>query len=148
MAEIRLLPLEEILNNDQRKKLERKLVDLGVEEIPESDESPDFEDALSEEQLTDFMDRLDAHDIACDIYLPVDFEGKVKIGEHHVGSAYMLVEALEEIRDELDIDGEDDEDDEDEILEMVEEQLHDAWRVFNKAATLCVERSVPLHVLS
>ena len=88
------------------------------------------------------------------IYLPVEFEGRFDIGEQSVGSAFTLLEALEELREELDVDAEDDEEDEEDgfgeesSLEMVEQQLNYAWHAFAKAATACANRRLPLHIIS
>jgi len=148
MAELRLLPLGDTLSEKQLKVLRSELVELGVDDLNEGDDDADLEEALTEDQLTDFMDRLDAHDLACNIYLPVEFEGVVEMGDISVGSAYSLLDALEELREELDIDEEEEEDEEDMDLEVIEEQLRITWRVFLRAATTCVDRQVPLHVIS
>lgn len=147
MPELKLLSISDILNDKDLSKLERKLADLGVDELPDSDDS-DFEDTLSDDQLTDFLDKLDAHDVACDIYLPVEFEGPVEIGERSIGSAHALLEALEELRVELDIDEETETDPDDELeLEMIDEQLSHAWHVFARGASACIARSVPLLII-
>ena len=65
-----------------------------------------------------------------------------------MGSAYALLDALEELREELDIDEEEEEDEEDMDMEVIEEQLRVTWRVFLRAANTCVDRQVPLHVIS
>jgi len=148
MAELRLLPLGDTLSTQQINALKHELVELGVDDLNEGDDDADLDEALTEDQLTDFMDRLDAHDLACNIYLPVEFEGVVELGELSVGSAHSLLDALEELREELDIDEEEEEDEEDMDLEVIEEQLRITWRVFLRAATTCVDRQVPLHVIS
>ena len=148
MAELRLLPLGDTLSEKQLKVLRRELVELGVDDLNEGEDDADLEEALTEDQLTDFMDRLDAHDLACNIYLPVESEGVVEIGDISVGSAYSLLDALEELREELDIDEEEEEDEEDMDMEVIEEQLRITWRVFLRSATTCVDRQVPLHVIS
>lgn len=148
MAELRLISLTESLNDEQLRELKQKLIDFGVSELVDAEDAVDLDDTLSEDQLTDFMDRLEAHDVAADIYLPVEFEGRVNVGEQTFGSVHGLVEALEEIREELDIDessagdGDDDMD-----LEMIEEQLSYAWTVFTRAANACIDRQIPLHVI-
>ncbi|MFH1131922.1 MAG: hypothetical protein V1754_11345 [Pseudomonadota bacterium] len=149
MAELRLLSLEESLNADQFQRLLKFLADHGVGELPPEGDDLDLDDALSEDQLADFMDRLEAHDAACDIYLPVEFEETIKIGERTVGSVYSLVVALEEVREELDLEGEGDELADDEIrdLEVIEQQLRFAWHAFARAANACVKNKVPLHVI-
>jgi len=147
MAELKLLSLSESLVPDQIEKLRVQLHKLGVD-FSDNDDSIDLDDALTEDQLTDFMDRLEAHDIACDVYLPAEFEGRLTIGEQTYGSAHALSEALEELREELDIDNEDSgEDDEELELEVIEEQLTYAWRVFARATNACLDRRVPLHVI-
>ncbi len=150
MPELRLIPLEETLTKAQLKTLERQLSEAGVDQVPlGQDADADLEEALTEEQLTDFMDRLEARDLACDLYLPVEFEGRIELGDTGVGSAYALLEVLEELREELDID-EDEEEEEEEDLDMedaIEEQLRATWRIFSRAANTCVEKQVPLHIL-
>jgi hypothetical protein len=151
MPELRLLPLQDTLNSSQMDRLMGELAELGVQGLPDGDDDVDLDEAVTEDQLTDFMDRLDAHDLACDLYLPVEFEGVFEVDDQKVGSAHALLEALEELREELAIDEEDSEEDEEveiEIEEVIEEQLRFAWRVFLRAATTCVDRQVPLHVIS
>ena len=150
MPELRLIPLEESLTKVQLKALERQLKESGVDQVPlGQDADADLDEALTEDQLTDFMDRLDARDLACDLYLPVEFEGRIEVGDTGVGSAYSLLEVLEELREELDID-EDEEEEEEEDLDMddaIEEQLRATWRTFMRAANTCIEKQVPLHIL-
>lgn len=148
MAELRLLPLEDTLAAQQITHLRRELAELGVDELAQGDDDADLDEVITEDQLTDFMDRLDAHDLACDIYLPVEFEGTVDINETTVGSAYTLIDALEELKEELGIDEESDDDDDDLDMEVIEEQLRFTWRAFLRAANTCVDRQVPLHVIS
>lgn len=148
MPELRLLPLEETLSKTQLGNLKRQLAELGVDELPTTDEDVDLDEAVTEDQLTDFMDRLDAHDMACDLFLPLEFDGVVEIGDHSVGSAYALLEALEELREELDIDEEESEEEEDIDMEVIEEQLRTTWRAFLRAANTCIDRQVPLQIIS
>jgi hypothetical protein len=88
--------------------------------------------------------------MACDIYLPLEFEGVLEVEDRNVGSAFALLEALEDLREELDIDdepGEDDEEDMELELEVIEENLAYSWRAFMRAATRCIDQQIPLHVL-
>jgi hypothetical protein len=151
MPELRLFPLTEKVSDVHLSALTKELQELGVKEFPEPDEDVlDLEEPLGDDQLTDFMDRLEAHDLACDIYLPLEFDGTVEVDDQNVGSAYALLDALEELREELSIDdeGADIEEDEIEIEEVILEQLRFTWRSFLRAANTCIERQVPLHVLS
>lgn len=148
MPELRLIPLQETMAADDLAILVQKLEELASETLPEADDSHDLDDVLSEDQLTDFMDRLEAHDIACDVYLPMEFEGRLEVGDRNIGSGHTLLEALEEIRDELDIDQESDSEVDEELdLEVIEEQLSYAWHLFARGANACVARQIPLHVL-
>ena len=153
MAELRLLPLDDVFGSTEIGKLLTRLAEFGIHELPDGDDVIDLDDTLSDEQLTDFLDRLEAHDVACDIYLPVEFEGNVDVGDQSVGSAYTLAEALEELREELDIDAEEleedvDPDEDGSNIEMMDQQLSAAWHAFARAANACVSRQVPLHVIT
>ncbi len=150
MPELRLDPLSDILRTNQQKILARELAELGIDEIPTGEDSDvDLEEAFTEDQLADFMDRLEAHDLACDIYLPVEFDGIIEIGDLGIGSTYALIDALEEIREELDIDEDATDEDEEELdLDVIEEQLRHSWRTFLKAANTSIDKQIPLHVLS
>ncbi|MBK8482274.1 MAG: hypothetical protein IPL40_14085 [Proteobacteria bacterium] len=148
MAELRLLALDEALSDEKLARLRKALEELGVRELPEGDDAADIEEVLSENQLTDFQDRLEAHDIACDVYLPVEFEGRFELGDRSFGSAHALLAALDELRDELDVEDSGDSDgDEPSDLEMIDEQLGQTWRVFARVVNACIERQVPLHVI-
>lgn len=147
MPELKLLPLSETLGADQISELSRKLTNLGADSAEDGDDAFDLDESINEDQLTDFMDRLEAHDVAADIYLPVEFEGRVSVGDQTFGSAQALAEALEELREELDIDGDDDNDDEEIDLEMIEEQLSHCWRIFTRAVNASIEKQIPLHII-
>jgi hypothetical protein len=161
MAELRLMSLEESLTNAQMKSLARQLEELGIDETFETaEEAVELEEVLSEAILTDFMDRLDAHEVGCTLFLPAEFEVRIAVGDHSVGSAHALLDALEELREELGLEEEDESEEEDDEekeepedpepteLAVIEEHLRYAWRAFMRAAKLCIEKRVPLHVLS
>ena len=106
--------------------------------------------------MTEFLDRLEAHDIAADIYLPVEFEGRLTVGDFRVASAQTLVDVLEEMKEELaveedeeyeddDEEEEDDDEDEDEGT-VIEAQLRNIWRLVNDACGESLDKSVPLHL--
>ena len=148
MPELRLLPLEETLSRTQIAQVRAELTALGAGDLPPDDDDVDLDEVVTDDQLTDFMDRLEAHDLACDLYLPLEFDGVFEVEEQKVGSAQALLEALEELREELAIDEEStDAEEEGEIEDVIEEQLRFTWRVFLRAAGTCVERQVPLHII-
>ena len=92
---------------------------------------------LSEEALTEFLDRLDAHDIGAEIYLPVEFEGRGRRRRVSRRVFAALLDVLEEMREELDVDAEEeDEDEEDEEEDadedegtVIEAQLRHIWHL-------------------
>ena len=110
---------------------------------------------LSEEALTEFLDRLDAHDLGAEIYVPVEFEGRVTVGDFRVASSQALLDVLEEMREELNVDAEeedeeeeeeeDEEEDEDEGT-VIEAQLRHIWHLVSDGVTESLEKNLPLHL--
>ncbi len=147
MPELKLVPLDELLSEADRKVLMSELAELDVVELPpEMDDDAEVEEPLGDDHFADFLDRLDAMDMAASIYLPVDFDGIVEVGDHTVGSATMLQEALEELREELELveDPEEDDDEDGIDMEMIEERIRFTWHVFLRAANTCIDRQLPL----
>jgi hypothetical protein len=157
MAEIELAPLSHRLDDEEMKTLSKLLAEAGAPAFDRSDEhvSHTIAARLSEEALTEFLDRLDAHDLGAEIYLPIEFEGRVTIGDYRVASTQALLEILEEMKEELDVDGEDeDEDEEDEEDEdededegtVIEAQLRHIWHLVSDGAVESIEKNLPLHL--
>ena len=147
MPELKLVPLDELLSEADRKVLMSELAELDVVELPpEMDDDAEVEEPLGDDHFADFLARLDAMDMAASIYLPVDFDGIVEVGDHTVGSATMLQEALEELREELELveDPEEDDDEDGIDMEMIEERIRFTWHVFLRAANTCIDRQLPL----
>ena len=46
--------------------------------------------------------------------MPVEFEGRVTVGEYRVASSQALMDVLEEMREELNVDAEEEDEDEEE----------------------------------
>ncbi len=154
MSAIELAPLSDRLDEEEIKSLGKLLAQVGAK-LPTMDEhtTQTFAKRLSEEAMTEFIDRLDAHDIAAEIYLPVEFEGPLSIGDLRVASAYSLQETLEEMKEELAIEDDDyDEEDEDEDSEeldegsVIEAQMRNIWQLVNDACSESIEKSFPLHL--
>ncbi|HVZ72582.1 MAG TPA: hypothetical protein VHJ20_09425 [Polyangia bacterium] len=158
MAEIELAPLSHRLDDEEMKTLARLLEEAGVPKAARADEhvSHTIAARLSEEALTEFLDRLDAHDLGAEIYLPVEFEGRVTVGDYRVASTQALLDVLEEMREELDVDAEDeDEDEEDEDEDeaededegtVIEAQLRHIWHLVSDGAVESIEKGLPLHL--
>ena len=159
MAEIELAPLSHRLDDDEMKTLSKLLQEAGATSAARADENVSHTIAarLSEEALTEFLDRLDAHDLGAEIYLPIEFEGRVTVGEYRVASTQALLDVLEEMREELDVDGEQEDEDEDEEDEdededdedegtVIEAQLRHIWHLVSDGAVESIEKGLPLHL--
>jgi len=152
MAEIEIGPLTDRLSDDEIVDLKARMERMGAPKIPDGDdrEVASVGEGLDDDVLVEFLDRLDGHDVAAEIYLPVEFEGAVEIADLRVASATVLLEVLEELKDELVLEDEDaeekDEDDEDEEQRVKGRELRRAWKLFHDGAVAAVERQLPLHI--
>jgi hypothetical protein len=152
MAEIEIGPLSDRLGEEEVAELCGALERLGVPPLPRSDEShASLVGDIDDDVLSEFLDRLESHDAACEIYLPVEFDGRVEVAEIRVGSAAQLLEVLEEIKADLGIEEEDDEEDEDDDGDddygaVLQGQLRECWRTFYAGCNATLERHLPLHV--
>jgi hypothetical protein len=158
MAEIELAPLSHRLDDDEMKTLSRLLDEVGAPKVERADEhvSHTIAARLSEEALTEFLDRLDAHDLGAEIYVPLEFDGRVTVGEYRVASTQALIDVLEEMREELDVDAEEEDEDEDEEDEdedeeedegtVIEAQLRHIWHLVSDGAVESIEKGLPLHL--
>ena len=158
MAEIELAPLSHRLDEEEVKTLWRLVSEAGAAAPEKSDEHASHTIAarLSEEALTEFLDRLDAQDLGAEIYVPVEFEGRVTVGDYRVASSQALLEVLEEMREELNVDADDDEDEEEEEDEdedededegtVIEAQLRHIWHLVSDGVTESLEKNLPLHL--
>jgi hypothetical protein len=151
MAEIEIGPLTDRLSEDEINELRGALERLGAPALPVSDDSHarpvgDVDD----EVLTEFLDRLEAHDAACEVYLPVEFDGRVEVADLRVGSAMQLLEVLDEIKDDLAIADDDEEEEldeeDDDYGAALQSQLRECWRAFYAGCNATLERHLPLHV--
>jgi hypothetical protein len=154
MADIEIAPLSDRLSDDEIAELAKQMEKVGAGQLPRSDEShagPVVE-GLDDDAVDELLDRLEAHDLAAEIYLPVEFEGTVEVGNVRVASATLLLEILDEVKDELleaeededEDEEEDDDDDEDEDARSLAADLRQAWKGFHDGASASVERKLPL----
>jgi len=155
MAELEIGPLTDRLADDEIQDLSKHMEKLGAPQLPRMDASQatTIDDDLDDEVLVEFMDSLDAHDAAAEIYLPIEFDGVIEVGGLRVASAPVLLDVLEEVKDELDLEREEEEEeeeeeDDDEDDGMSEAALRDVFKVFFDGATASIERKLPLHVKS
>ena len=159
MSEIELGPVSERLDDEEIKTLARLLEQAGAK-YPVNDEnqiSQVIATRLSEDAMTEFLDRLEAHDIAADIFLPVEFEGRLPVGDFRVASSQSLTDVLEEMKEELAVEEdaeyeededeeEEDEDEEEDEGTVIEAQLRNIWRLVTDACTESIDKAVPLHL--
>jgi hypothetical protein len=154
MAEIEIGPLTDRLSDEEIADLASQMEKLGAPQLPHADEAQvaTVADGVDNNTLSEFFERLDTHDAAAEIYLPIEFDGCLEVAGMRVASASVLVDVLEELRDELDIDEEDEEEDdgddeeEDEDSRILEGQLRQVWKLFYGGAQAALERRLPLHV--
>ena len=100
MPELRLCPISETLDEPQLERLNVFLKEVDAGALPPEQDELDVEESLSDTQLDDFMDKLEAHEIACALYVPVEFEGRTDLGDGQtVGSTHALINALDELRE-------------------------------------------------
>jgi hypothetical protein len=178
MASLELSPLTEHLEDNEIEELKSHLTDADVASI-DLDEEGDvipIEQEFDDDVFIDFFDQLDANDVACDVYIPVEFEEVFEIGERKIGSAFSLLivlasmkedmfvddeeaeqeeteEAVEDVDDELeefdDYSDEDEEfaaDDDSSSIEVKDEQMRQVWRSLNRGAKLAISRRLALFV--
>ncbi len=157
MAEIEIGPLTDRLSDEEIAELARVMEKLGAPQLPRADDSnaAAVGDDLDDDALAEFYDRLESHDAAAEIYLPIEFDGHVEVAGMRVASALVLVDVLDELRDELGIEEDEDEDDEDEDeseldddRHLAEAKLKQVWKIFYDGATAAADRKLPLHIKS
>lgn len=159
MASIDVARVADRLGEDEVRDLVAALREhLGESdaEVPEGDESAarTVLGGLDENTLDEFMDRLGSNDLDCDLYLPVEFDGKIEVGDFGVGSLPTLLDALEEMQDDLDIEDPDaavdddlDADDFESDLELVQAELRNVWRALYQGVTEAVDAELALLVV-
>jgi hypothetical protein len=152
MAEIELGPLTDRLSDDEIAELAKQMEKLGAGQMPHAEEgaAASVGDNIDDDVLSEFLDRLETSDAAAEIYLPLEFDDVLEVAGLRIASAPVLIEILEELKDELDIDeeriGDEDDEDYDEDREALDAELRKAWKVFYATAQAAVERKLPLHV--
>ena len=151
MAEIEILPLSERLSPEEIAELASELEKHGAPRLPGSARGTELTiaDDLDDAVLEEMLDRLESLDAACEIYLPVAFEGRMALGDVMIGSAQGLLDALAELKEELAFD-EDEEDDDDDRVAGADVELSDLralWKLLFDGATESLDRGMPLHIL-
>jgi len=159
MSEIEIAPLSERLEDDELKSLQKLLDQTGAKFNVAHDQATHMiAKRLNEDAMTEFLDRLEAHDVAADIYVPVEFDGRLQVGDYRVASTHALVDVLDELKDELDVEDqeayedddeeseEEEEEEEEEEADVVEAQLRHIWQLVSDGCAESLEKSIPLHL--
>ncbi|MDY0004294.1 MAG: hypothetical protein RBU30_23540 [Polyangia bacterium] len=158
MAELDVGSLADRLGEDEieraLRKLRKHLGEPGFE-LPRGDASAagTQHEGIDDVALSELMDRLDAEELGCDYFIPVDFAGKIELGDYSMGSLPALLELLEEMMDDLDIDDPDadqddpDEDDFESDMELLQAQLRHIWKAFYQAAQSAMDANLTLSVV-
>lgn len=152
MAEIEIGPLNERLSDEEIGDLRRRLDRLGAPKLPSAEDHAGGkgDQHVDSEALEELLDRLDEHEAACEIYLPVEFDGRAEVGGWRVGSAPLLLEVLDEVKDELDLEERDEEDeeldDDDDVIAHAtrKSELVRAWKLLYAGAQAAIEQRLPL----
>lgn len=169
MASLELSPLSEHFDDDQIAAVEAALAEADSSPLDIDEDADvqlvagDLDDAL----FAEFMDLLDKAEAKCDVYVPPDFENTIELDDYVVGSAPTLLLALEDLREELEIESVDDDEeeiDEDSEFEDLDEdedsfaddyeafddlrgpEMKRMWELMYKSARACVRRGVCLFV--
>src|SRR5262245_9258162 len=156
MAEIEIAQLGDRLSDEEIVQLAGALEELGAPSLPKADDGTALTVGdIDDDVMTEFLDRLDAHDLAAEIYLPGEFDGNADVAGMRVASAIALIEVLEEMKDELDVEeaaAEDDEESEDgdegelDDGDILASQLRLCWKLFYAGANTAVDKHLPMHI--
>ncbi|MBU1221475.1 hypothetical protein KKF34_17260 [Myxococcota bacterium] len=128
MAIFKISPLSDVMKENDIESLENELGRLGVALREQNDDlDQGIEGEVEDDILSEFMDSLDEEHAAADIYIPGLFSEVLPFGEIRIGSLQSLIEALENLQDELGIDDPDSPPDEDEedIMDDEDEDIID-----------------------
>ena len=148
MAELHIKPLASRLDEQQIAALSRALEGVKAPALPRGGRAGlTFADELDEEVLDEMLELLESRDAACDIYLPVAFEGRVSVGDLAVGSASGLLRALAELREELEFDQDYDEEEDLDGTGVELSHLRELWKLIHDGATEALDRSLPLYLV-
>jgi hypothetical protein len=167
MASLELSPLADQLEDDEIKDIVAALREVGAS--PDLDDNADshvLDRGLDDDIFADFFDRLDANDIACDIYVPAEFEESFEVRGYKIGSAHALALFLDELKEDLfveDDDAEEDEfaedfdefdeeegdvvgDDADDAIELKDQAFRHLWKLMHRGAKTAMTRGVCMFV--
>ncbi|MBN2723385.1 MAG: hypothetical protein JXR95_04875 [Deltaproteobacteria bacterium] len=153
MAIFKISPLTDVLKEEDIENLQNEMGKLGAALVEQDDDlDQGIETEIEDEILVEFMDSLDEEHAGADIYVPGLFTEMLSAGDFRVTSLQNLIDALENLQDELGIeDPESPEDEEEEeIIDDEDEDIIDdfggtraplkkLWYEFYRAANDAIE---------
>lgn len=110
MALLEIAALSEHFTDEEIGLLAKSLLEVVNDddvELPLDGESMVLEGSIDDDNLVDFQDKLDANEANATVYLPIDFEDIIEIGEHRFGSLGSLLLVLDNLKQDFYIDTDD-----------------------------------------
>jgi hypothetical protein len=154
MPSVEIGLLSDRIDEDEFDELLEELEDRGMDPLPEADESAGrpIATGIDEDAIAEFMDRLESHEVAAELFVPVGFEGQLESGGIRVASLSSLLMVLEEVAEDLDINDPDglEEDDEEDVysedLDLMESRQRVVWRALYEGAQDADEHGLCLFI--
>jgi len=121
MATIELALLSDHLDESDTQLVLDAIQNEAGKSLCDSDEDTELLDGgIDDDVFTEFRDRLEASDLDADIYVPLEFEDLLEVGDVRVASVFALQLALESLREDFSIPEEDEDDDMETPIDNVE----------------------------
>ncbi len=154
MPSVEIGLLSDRLDENEMEELADGLEAKGIDPLPGADASAGraIATGIDEDAITEFMDRLEGHEVAADIYLPMDFDVRMDILGIRAASVNALLMVLEEVAEDLNIndpDGVEEEEEDDtysEDLDIMESRQRIVWRALYEGAQEAEEHGLCLFV--
>jgi len=156
MPSVEIGLLSDRLDENELSELTAGLEQKGIDPLPEADASAGraIATGIDEDAIAELMDRLEGHEVAADIYLPMDFDVRLDVMGVRAASLTALLMVLEEVAEDLDIndpDGLDEEEDDDEDiyaedLDLMESRQRVVWRALYEGAQEAEEHGLCLFI--
>jgi len=177
MAALELCPLSTHLEDPEIASIKSELrnADVANVELDEELDPAPLAQNYDDDVFVDFWDQIEANDVACDLYLPLEFEDVLEIDGRRVGSSHALLMVLANIKEDMFLDDEEEEDseddeaiDDDELDEfddyggggddehfsaddespiaVKDQQMRGVWRAMNRAAKLSLAQGLALFI--
>ncbi len=118
MATIEIALLSEHLDESQIEAMLSAIADetTVVLDSGSDEDSIVVDSSIDDDLFVDFLGHLDANDLDADIYIPLDFEEVVEIGEFKIGSTHALQLVLDNLRDDFFVEADEDDDEEEDLV--------------------------------